>query len=55
MNAWIRKNSGSIDVRRNILQEQKPDVRFWGLLHERGELAAYSLALLLPTAFLWWR
>jgi hypothetical protein len=44
-----------IDIRRNILQEQKPDLRFWGLLHDGDELATYALALLLPTAFLWWQ
>jgi hypothetical protein len=55
VNAWYAKVLDVIDVRRNILQEQKPNLRFWGLLHEGGELAAYALALLLPTAFLWWR
>ena len=56
INVWIAKNSGSIvDVRRDVLQEQKPDLSILGPAAGVGELIAYSVALFLPTAFLLWR
>jgi hypothetical protein len=60
INTWFSEHQhadvgvGYLDVREVIFKEPKPNRRYGGLLHERGELLVYAIILVAPAVFFWW-